>query len=347
MADGGRRPSERSSSWQRRLTGPVDALAAVVVAAGAAVAASVVAGVTTPTLLLAAQGMPAHWTAATAAIAVLAFVRRRWASAGAATVVAVAFLALCLPSAIGDAPPAWAADAPTFRLYAANLRFDNDRADEAIAAVLDADADVVVLNEVVPPHIDLLTSAGAFERYPAHKYWIEPDRLGQLVMSRLPDSDTHGAELGRGRRSQAVRIDVGGTVVEVWSVHLQSPSTTQWRAEELERGFADLRRAATATLDDHPDRALVLAGDFNASSWNRPFQELLETGFTDAHDAVGRGLSRSWAPVELRGIGGPLLRLDHAVFSHGVWPTEVQDLDLPGSDHRSFLVTFAVRPLAA
>lgn len=319
----------------------------VVLAAAAAVALSIVVGVTTPTVLLAAQGMPAHWLAATAAIAVVALVRRHRVIAGAATVVAVAFLALCLPAATGDAPPDWAAEAPTIRVYAANLRFDNQQIDQAIEAVMAVDADVVVLNEVVPPHIDLLTSAGAFERYPAHKYWIEPKRLGQLVMSRLPGSETYGAELGRGRRSQAARIDVGGTVVEVWSVHLQSPSATEWRAEELERGFADLRRAATATLDEHPDRALILAGDFNASTWNRPFRQLVEAGFTDAHDAVGRGLSRSWAPIGLRGVGGQLLRLDHAVFSQGVWPTEVQDLDLPGSDHRALLVTFAVRPLAA
>jgi len=37
----------------------------------------------------------------------------------------------------------------------------------------------------------------------------------------------------------------------------------------------------------------------------------------------------------------PFVRIDHALFSDGVTPLRIDDLDVPGSDHKGFVATFA------
>jgi len=42
----------------------------------------------------------------------------------------------------------------------------------------------------------------------------------------------------------------------------------------------------------------------------------------------------------------PFVRIDHALFGDGITPVAIDDLDVPGSDHKGFVATFAFTPAA-
>ena len=86
-----------------------------------------------------------------------------------------------------------------------------------------------------------------------------------------------------------------------------------------------------------------MAGDFNATRWHPFFGKLLDAGLTDAHEQMGKGLTRSWPADEPHHIP-PVMRLDHALMNKAVTATAVRDIRIPGSDHIGFVVDLAVRP---
>jgi endonuclease/exonuclease/phosphatase (EEP) superfamily protein YafD len=68
---------------------------------------------------------------------------------------------------------------------------------------------------------------------------------------------------------------------------------------------------------------------------------VLSRGWRDAHEVLGRGWSASW-PTDLP--GPPLVRIDHALVSGSVVVEGIVDVEIPGSDHRGFVVSVAVDP---
>jgi len=68
---------------------------------------------------------------------------------------------------------------------------------------------------------------------------------------------------------------------------------------------------------------------------------LLDAGLVEAHIAHGRGFSASWPTDQ---IVPAFVRLDHALTTAGLVSTDVADFEIPGSDHRGFVVTVAPTP---
>jgi endonuclease/exonuclease/phosphatase family metal-dependent hydrolase len=93
------------------------------------------------------------------------------------------------------------------------------------------------------------------------------------------------------------------------------------------------------------DRPFVLAGDFNTTVFRPDYKRLLEAGFTDAHDALGKGLTTSFKLSAEGALAAPgtVVRLDHALLSEGVHALHTEDLEACGSDHLPFRLTLAVR----
>jgi endonuclease/exonuclease/phosphatase family metal-dependent hydrolase len=135
-------------------------------------------------------------------------------------------------------------------------------------------------------------------------------------------------------------LDVDGTPVTLVSVHTQAPihprDIVPWQS-----GFADLGGlAATAAAAGRP---IVLAGDWNATTGNRPFRRLLrDHHLVDAHLAVGRGRARTW-PAH-RSPLPPLLLLDHVVVGGGIMVRSVHERPAPGSDHLAVVADLGIPP---
>jgi len=295
-------------------------------------------GYSRPSAVLVFEGLQMWVLAPAWVVLIVATVGGVWWLVVPAGIVAAAHLAFSLPAAMRDPVPAWVADAPTFSVFVANVRYDNDRHDEVARVVTDAATDVVVLNETTVPQRDALRAAGTGDRY-ATRVHVPGRPFGETLMTRLPVTQ-EGVDVLGGQRFPVMTMLVAGRPVRVYSVHVNAPKSSKQRHSW--RRHLDGLGSAAERGDEVP---VLLAGDFNSAPWHGPFRKLLRRGLTDAHDAMGRGLTRSWTSKH-RPLSwfGPLMRLDHALFTDGLFPVALREVDVPGSDHRGFVVDLAVRP---
>lgn len=306
----------------------------VTVGSSAVVLSSILGFTWGPTHAALQMVLPYYVLASSAALGVAVwFGRRRLAVVAGLTTVAVC--TMMVPLAVGS-NAAEGSGAATLDVYVANLRFDNPTPERAVDQALASGADVLVLIELTPAHVELFHRRGADEHYPFQELEAARDTYGTGIFSRLPLREARVEKVG-GIDMPTGAVRVGDRDVEVWGVHVGAP-TGEGQVQRWEWRLGQLRRFATRL-----DGPTVIAGDFNAGRWHPAFRSLLERGgLRDAHEAVGRGLSSSW-PMEGQGLRalGPFTRLDHALL-HEVDVVGVRDLPAAGSDHRPFVVTLAV-----
>ncbi len=268
--------------------------------------------------------------------AFLAVRRRQWLGAGACLALVVAQIVLVVPAVGSDALPGWAAHAPAITIESANVWDENPSPNAAARSLVASHADVLVLVEVANSMQRALQRAGIDHRFPYQlKAVASQNGTNDGIYSRLP---LEHATLLHDVLNElpAATVSRAGRSLRIVAVHIDGPlhGRTQWQAE-----LARLQPVARAQSGP-----LAIVGDFNATRWNPPFRDLLDAHLTDAHEARGQGLSRSW-PV--RGtpfaVFGPLMRLDHALTNAAAVATRVDDLDVPGSDHVGFEVRIAMK----
>jgi endonuclease/exonuclease/phosphatase (EEP) superfamily protein YafD len=249
--------------------------------------------------------------------------RRRLALAAGA--VAGAGLASSLPLTVRRRQPCSAPGARPLTVVHANLLFDNIRIADVAGTLARLDADVLTFSEYTPHHARVLHSTPLAEEYPHRIEMPAALASGTALWSRHPvcpdDPPT--------TRHHAVVGDVEGPggPVRVIVVHTQSPVLHhgQWAGD------------LAVLADVVPRCPAVMTGDFNAAWWHPEFRALLDNGWRDVHQTVGRGLSGSWPVGHL--LATRFIRLDHALVNDGLVVGHVVDLDLPGSDHRGVLVS--------
>ncbi|MBM0238181.1 endonuclease/exonuclease/phosphatase family protein [Micromonospora sp. ATA32] len=204
---------------------------------------------------------------------------------------AAALIGVVAPRALASPPPA--AAGPTVRLLTANL--------------LKGGADPATLVDLVRRHrVDVLTVQEFTPEIEA-----ELDRLGLAALLPYRQLNAEVGTTGSGLYARFRLADVGvrrnqgfffsqayGTVavpgappVRVESAHPAAPYAVRvvddWRT--------DLRAQPAAT----PDGTLrILAGDLNATLDHAPLRALLRTGYVDAGDAAGAGLTGTWGPYD-------------------------------------------------
>ena len=188
---------------------------------------------------------------------------------------------------------------------------------------------MLAFTEYTPTHAGGLYVSPLGPEYPHRIEYPESTAGGSALWSRHPLIEV--AAPPALYQSTAAIVDVEGGVT-VYVVHPPNPleNIRQWRDEIL--GLA----RSVATIDPPS----IVVGDFNATFWHPPFRRLLAAGWRDAHILAGRGFSSSW-PNHWRWLP-PFLRLDHALVSEPLVVTEAVDIDLPGSDHRGFVVSLFV-----
>lgn len=308
----------------------------VVIAYGVFVLFSIVARWPLTPTLVGAQAMLPVVLVGLLGASMTALVVRRWRTATVGAVAAVAAAMLVVPTMTARPVPAWASrsDVRHLSVFSANVRFSNASIDAALDRARRSNADVIVLNEFVPAFDAALERSGLLAEYPT----VVRDRVrdANVLLTRLPVTSS-GLIHDAGIELPSATVRVGDTEVLVASVHTQAPHARgyfrRWRRQ------VDGVARAVAGHDD-----VIAVGDFNSSLWNPPFRRLLDWGFVDASDATGNGTARTWghasdgATVEV-----PLIGIDHAI-SRGprITPVWMGTDVVPGSDHRSLSVTYAV-----
>ena len=265
-------------------------------------------------------------------IAVLAAWRGRRALALTATGIAVALLVLSAPIAFPGGRPDVPAGAPRFTVAFANV-YHHNASTTAAEAVLEPDADVLAVVELNEAMAAELEELGVDERYPyrmARPHWSSE---GLAIYSRFPIVSEEIRRIGSRLGLEAV-LDVDGQPVRFLIVHPFPPVSDGRTSREWADSLDAIGDAATS-----PGPPTVVVGDFNASRWHPPFRHLLGRGLRDVHEWMGKGFSTSWPMAwDLP----PFVRLDHALLGPGVVPSDVRELNVPGSDHRGFVAELAV-----
>ncbi len=243
-----------------------------------------------------------------------------------------------------DQPPT-AADPAPLRIASVNLLYTNDRMADIAADLARRDIDVIMYSEYTPAHQRDLVASPLAESFAYRTDRADAGGSGIAIWSRSPVAvaahpDTRNYSLD-------VAVDTDAGPVRVIAVHPPTPIAdfAEWRRDLATIGTLGLTSNATVgTTSTSPDAtdatataaATVIVGDFNASFWHPSFRALLDLGYVDAHTALRRGFSVSW-PDD--GRIPAFVRLDHAVVNRRLVVEAVDDIDVPGSDHRGFIVT--------
>jgi endonuclease/exonuclease/phosphatase (EEP) superfamily protein YafD len=219
--------------------------------------------------------------------------------------------------------------APRLRVFSANLHFANDDLSGIIDEVRARDADVAVFQEVTRTHRARLLREPALALL-SHR--IEADSTDTMIMSRVP-FETSDVWPGAYRPMARARLSTAIGPVDLVAVHTAAPTSattiSHWR--RMMRQLRDL-----AAQRDNP---VLLVGDFNATVYHSRFDELLDTGLTDAHSARGTGMVGTWPRDR---AFPPLLRIDHALSSEEIVPVAASYGTGRGSDHRPIFVEYAL-----
>jgi endonuclease/exonuclease/phosphatase (EEP) superfamily protein YafD len=265
-------------------------------------------------------------------VAAYALWRRRKLLAVASALLALAHVVAVVP-ALTQGRPSWAGTAPTIRVLEANLFDDNSRPDAAARALMAQDADVVMLMELTPRMHRALDQAGFAGKYPfSADFDLTKSRQTEQIFSKHPFVHSGPVWLIPESSHPMIDIRVGDQAVRLIAPHVSGAEhdVTDWQAElEAISAYARSHRGP-----------LVFAGDFNANRWTPAFGDVVNSGLHDGHEQVGRGLSFSWPAWR---HFTPLIRLDHVLMNDEVSARSVQDFAIPGSDHRGFVATLAVK----
>ena len=265
-------------------------------------------------------------------LTVAAVVKRKWWLAAVAAVLSagnVVWLSRQYERGHQRCAPPRAA---TLRLISANMLFNNRDVGTLGRDLTATDADVILLQEVSMENFAKLRMSGLFEAYP-YQVWNDLRTIySSAILSRLPITNEKAIDVAGQRMGQAAVATAAGTV-RLINVHTMAPESTpkaaQWRAQ----------LAGLAQLRDDRFRAVIMAGDFNATSDHAPFQELTSSGLRDAFVEAGRGTGATWP--QWKGPVMPLMRLDHVLVDDGVIVTRAEVQANRGSDHRRLAVDLA------
>lgn len=264
---------------------------------------------------------------AAAVLALLALLLGRYMIALASLAALLANLALAWPW-LQEMPPAQA-NGPRFKLLLFNLYYFNPRLDLTVNMVRKANADVVVLLEIVPrlrPQLAALDSD-----YPYRlECWQQP-RCDALIYSRFPLTDLSSASppaQARGSLANAA-IDVAGRKLTLFAAHLTVPFPFR-RFEVQPAQAADVAAVVGAVSGPR-----LLVGDFNAATWGATMAEQREAGLR-----ILTGAGGSWPTFLPRHMSVPI---DHVLASPDLVLASRELITVYGSDHRAVLAEIAFK----
>jgi endonuclease/exonuclease/phosphatase (EEP) superfamily protein YafD len=282
--------------------------------------------------VFAAVAAPFLLPAAPLAIPVLLW-GRRWMLGALAVGLTVASVAVQMPLSVAATA---AGPSVTVRVMTINMLWG--RADpEAITAIANGQADVLMVQELTPEAFRGLRAAGIERNFPYHLVAPRPKGAGAGVYSRYPIEPS--ARIGGLERAMvSARLQIKGVRTDpvVASVHLASP----WprRIDGWHRDLNSLPTVLNALAAEADDGPILIGGDFNATIDMHPFRRLLTGGYRDASEQAGAGRQFTYPddwPIP------PFMGIDH-VLTRNATAVSTKTASVSGSDHRALLATVLI-----
>jgi endonuclease/exonuclease/phosphatase family metal-dependent hydrolase len=243
---------------------------------------------------------------------------RNWAAAVVAGVATVCLAVAIVPRTIGS--PVDAAGHRELTVLAANIHHGTADPRALIALIDRYEPDLLTVQELTPSFSAKLRRAGIAQRFPHSMLRVHRNASGAGIYSRSPLTPLPHQTRFVFRMPRAV-LELPSGPVRVICVHPYPP----FRLGEWEDALASFPSAGTGA-------PWVLVGDFNATLDQAEFRAVIDSGYTDAGDATGRGLEPTW-PVF--GSHLPPITIDHVLADRRLGIADYGVDDLPGSDHRA------------
>lgn len=206
-----------------------------------------------------------------------------------------------------------------------------------VAAAASGGADILVAQELPKSTANSLAKEGLGDDFPYSYIQAHSSASGVGIWSRFPivqSSRISRYELGAVTAS--VRVPGAASDVVVADIHLAGPwpqPLDRWR-DEIE-GLPDTLRELAAGAGRG---AVIVAGDFNATTDFQPFRRLFDAGFADAVEQAGDGLNRTYPAGSLV---PPIIGIDH-ILTYNSWATDTDEVPIDGTDHMGLLATIQV-----
>ena len=280
--------------------------------------------------MIAATSLTPYVTVLGLLIGLFALFRRRWVIGLTMTLVAVVLVANVAPRAFPDARPNGVGQ--QVRLMTSNLLVGIADAEAVVREVKARRVDVLAMQELTPEMVRDLERAGLNQVLPNRVFLDEPGGSGSGIASRFPLTRRNLTPPGTLQQAGAL-VDLPGKDIEVVSVHPLPPVVTDG-PEAWQRELAGL------PAPDSTGAIRVLAGDFNATLDHVGLTRLINKGYVDAADQVGKGLIHTW-PAN-GGFWPPPVTIDHVLVDSKIVVDTVDVFDVPGSDHRAVVTQFVV-----
>jgi endonuclease/exonuclease/phosphatase family metal-dependent hydrolase len=194
--------------------------------------------------------------------------------------------------------------------------------------------DLLAVQEFTPAAARRLDAAGLATLLPYRVLYPVPGVEGSGIYSRYPLRDDGLRTQPSGFTQARATVSVPGAPdVAVESAHPCAPSSPAaaacWRADLIGEPPAG---------PDGPARILI--GDFNSTLDHAELRKLIATGYRDAADARGAGLSPTW-PFDGRQLVPPVT-IDHVLADRRVAVTRYAVFGVPGSDHRAVFAELVI-----
>ena len=226
------------------------------------------------------------------------------------------------------APPA-AGD--SLVVMSANLFFGDMRDADLLDQIARFKPDVILFQEYTPTVAPRLRAALG-ERYPHVVEDAREDAFGQAVYSKRPFlGPPRLYPPGPGWSDPQIRtaIDLAGRPLPVMNIHLVPPAGFDLVREHRVQA-ANLAGLVREELS--VGGAMVLSGDFNATTLSPHLRALRAAGVRGCHEEGGRGRGSTW-PRRWRKRYLPGIRLDHILISDALVCSEAFTGGDFGSDH--------------
>ena len=258
--------------------------------------------------------------AAVLAFAVVAAGLRRRGPAVVGLVSAAALVAVVAPRALGDEE---VRQERPLRVLSINILGRQGDTENVVRLVRRTDADVLSVQELEPEALALLDAAGLSRLLPHRVAAARGGAAGNGLFARFP---LEAREPPPGPHAMVTaRGTFRGTTLDVTAVHPPAPlsarSTPGWRKQ--------LKGLPRATRNG-PRR--ILAGDFNATLDHPELRDLVGSGYEDAAEQTGKGLTPTWPKLERYPAW---VQIDHILADERATFGRVSFHTVPRTDHRA------------